>query len=231
MPVWGSILSTHLFIGACHPGSGGPGTCRTGPRNQKANVEILHWQEVPPNSRGLLFVRNENGIGIPARTASKYTAVNLSEFPVQIRWSALGRDKWVDLAPMGQIKDIPGGDAYGRKEFGTGTVALVQFIPTAREPGADIYDLITREQQLPATMTVLDGSWCRVQLQNISANHLSFHSWHLPYFVASGGVSLDPGASATLVMKRPSFLITAIVGQPDPGGRGQVKATNWTKCP
>jgi hypothetical protein len=53
----------------------------------------------------------------------------------------------------------------------------------------------------------------------------------LPYFVASGGVSLDPGASATLVMKPPSFLITAIVGQPDPGGRGQVKATNWTKCP
>jgi hypothetical protein len=231
LPVWGSIFSTTLFIGACHPGSGGPRTCRSGPRNQRANVEVLRWEQVGANSRGLMFVRDENSIGIPARSASTYTALNLGEYPVQIRWSTLGRDKWVDLPPKGQIKDIPGGDAYGRKEFGTGNVGLVQFIPTAREPGADIYDLITREQALPATMTLLDGSWCRVHLQNISSNHLLFHSWHVPYFVSSGGLSLDPGESGTLVIKPPSFLITAIVGLPDPGGRGQVKATNWTRCP
>jgi hypothetical protein len=230
MPVWGTLFSTSLFVGACWPGPGGPGTCQSGPANKKANVEIVRWVEVPSNdSRGLMFLREENGIGIPAVHGSKYTAVNLSEYPVQLHWAALGRDRWADLAPKGRIDNIPPGDAHGRKEFGTGAVALVQFIPTPNESGAEIYILPPARET--TIMTPLDGSWCRVQLQNVSSNRISLHSWTVPYLVTSGGLSLDPTASGTLVMKPHTLLITAIVGLPDPGGWGRVKATNWTKCP
>lgn len=230
MPVWGTPFSTSLFVGACSPGPGGPGTCQNGPANRKANVEIVRWEEIPSNnSRGLMFLRDENAVGVPPTRGSKFTAVNLSGYPVQLHWAALGRDRWADLAPMGRVENIPPGSVDGRKEFGTGAVALVQFIPTPHESGAELYPLVTQGQG--AIMTPLNGSWCRVQLQNVSSNRVVLTSWKVPYAVTSGGLSLDPGASGTLVMRPPSFLITAIVGLPSPGSFATVKATNWTNCP
>jgi hypothetical protein len=228
MPVWGSILSTSLYLGACHPGSGGPATCRNGRANQKANVEVVHWREIP--AFHLLFVRDENGIGVPPSRGAKFTAVNLSEYPLQLHWAALGRDKWVDLAPMGKVENIPPGSVDGRKDFGEGAVALVQFVPTPHEPGAELYPIITNGEH-GGVMTPLNGSWCRAQLQNVSSNRVSLTSWKVPYVVTSGGLSLDPGASGMLVMRPPSFLITARVGQPMPGGSATIKAISWTKCP
>jgi hypothetical protein len=105
----------------------------------------------------------------------------------------------------------------------------VQFIPTPHENGADLYVLVTRGDS--AIMTPLNGSWCRVQLQNVSSNRVVLTSWTVPYVVTSGGVSLDPGASRTLVMNPGSLLVTAIVGLPNPGGSATVKATHWTRCP
>ena len=231
MPVWGTPFSTSLFVGACWPGPGGPGTCQNGPANRKANVEIVRWVEIPTNNaRGLMFLRDENAIGVPAAHGSKYTAVNLSEYPVQLHWSALGRDRWVDLAPMGRVENIPPGSVDGRKEFGTGAVALVQFIPTPHERGAELYPLVTHGGR-GAVMTPLNGSWCRVELQNVSSNFVALVSWIVPYVVTSGGLSLEPGASGTLRMKPASLLITAMVGRPHPEGFATVKATNWTHCP
>jgi hypothetical protein len=231
MPVWGTLFSTSLFVGACWPGPGGSGTCQNGPANKKAHVEIVRWEEIPTNmARGLMFLRNENAVGVPAIRGSKFTAVNLSAYPVQLHWAALGRDRWVDLTPMGRVENIPPGSVDGRKDFGEGGVALVQFIPTPHEHGADLYYLPPRGEG-GAIMTPLNGSWCRAQLQNVSSNRVSLTSWHLPYVTASGGLSLDPGASGTLVMRPRSFLITGLVGLPSPGSSATIRATSWTHCP
>jgi hypothetical protein len=230
MPVWGS-LSTSLFVGACWPGSTGPGPCTNGPHNRKANVEIVRWQEIPStDTRGLLFVRDENGIGVPATRGSKFTAVNLSEYPLQLHWEALGEDRWVDLAPNGKIENVPPGSVDGRKEFGEGAVALVQFIPTPHERGADLYHILNRGEH-GGVLTPLLGSWCSVQLQNLSSTYVGLTSWHVPYVTTSGGLSLAPGASGTLVMRPRTFLITGRVGQNNEGDFATIKATNWTKCP
>jgi hypothetical protein len=231
MPLWGSIFHTALRLGTCWQGPGGPGTCQGGPADQRAKVEVVNWDSVPTHrARGLMFVREENGIGAPGLHGSKYTAANVGRYPVQLHWPALGRGRWVDLPAQGKIENIPPGDVEGRKEFGTGAVALVQLIPTPHEDGPDLYFLVPGSGDT-ALMTFLDGSWCSATIQNLSNNRVILTSWHVPYISTSGGLSLDPGASGTIVMKQPTLLITGIVGLPNPRGFATLKATNWKKCP
>lgn len=231
MPLWGSIFHTSLWFGTCWQGPGGPGTCQSGPGGQRAKVELLNWEEVSGNlNRGLMFVRDENAIGAPPSRGSKYTAVNVGRYPVQLNWAALGRGKWVDLPVEGKIENIPPGDVNGRKDLGSGAVALVQLIPTPHEQGADLYSLVPGPRY-SGVMTPLDGSWCGATIQNISNNRVVLTSWDLPYITTSGGLSLDPGASGTMVMRNPTFLITGVVGLPNPQSFATLKATNWKKCP
>ena len=237
MPVWGTIFSTSLYVGACWVGSGGPGTCQNGTPNQTANVEIVSWEEIPQgqNSNGLMFVRDENSMGISARNGSSYTAVNLGDYPVQLHWPELGRDRWVDLPLKGRIENIPPGDIYGRKEIGTGAVALVSIKPIPRPDGEDLYSLVSPSERggVPpfAYMTWLNGSWCSVHLENLGPKPVILQSWNVPY-VGSGGkdLFLVKGASGTLVMSRGTLFLTGHVGTGSTGEFTLVKATQWKQC-
>lgn len=231
MPVWGALANS-IYVGACWPGPGGPGTCQNGPEHQHAIVNFIRVDPVPENS--LLFVRDENGQGIPAVRGKSWAAVNLGRYAVQLHWPALGRDKWVDLPVGGRVENIPPGDIKARKDFGTGAVALVQLIPTPHERGTDLYRMVTpngRDGLIPyATMTVLNGSWCSVHLQNLGPESVRLQVWSVPYLVPSGDdLSLADGQSGTLTVRN-TLLVTGVVGRAEMGNFTTLKATDWRKC-
>lgn len=237
MPVFETPFSTALFVGACWQGSGGPGTCKSGPHNRTTNVEIVRWQEIPRGSgaNSYLLIRDANAIGLSAMRGSSYTAVNLGDHAVQLHWPELGRDRWVDLPLKGRIEKIPPGDMNGRKDFGSGAVALVDFVPVPRERGEEIYRLVTPSERtgVPpfAHMTFLNGSWCSVHIENLGPARVILQSWIIPLLKPGGNdLSLEKGATGTLKMNRGTLLITGHVGTGSTGEFTLVKATAWKQC-
>jgi hypothetical protein len=237
MPVWGA-LTTSLYLGACWPGTAGPGTCQAGPDNQKAVVHIISFQPVPQgkNDNGLMFIRETNSMGFSSVHGRSYTAMNLGDYPVQLHWAQLGRDTWVDLPLKGRIENIPPGDISGRKAYGTGAVGLVSFVATPHTEGGEFYRMVSPSERggIPpfAYMTWLNGSWCSVHLENFGPARVILQTWAVPPLVTSAGpdLTLEPGASGVLRMKN-ALLVTGHVGGGSTGDFTRLKATGWKKCP
>src|SRR5215210_6105125 len=102
VPLW---AYARVWIGACWPGSGGPGTCKDGPANQIAIVRIENW--LNGTFRHELWFRDQGSQSVPKEEGDFVVATNESEFTIQLWWSHRNSGDWVTIPPKGHSEPVP----------------------------------------------------------------------------------------------------------------------------